>query len=91
MALNIKIFQSSLLPIFLKCNIKLVNVKKVCRNQSSENRVQYLDTDTFQKRYIRNKVSTLRKIILPTNWLRFFVYSTNLVCKMNNCIIPLTI
>ena len=29
--------------------------------------------------------------ILPTNWLRFFVYSTNLVCKMNNCIIPLTI
>ena len=34
---------------------------------------------------------SLRKIILPTNWLRFFVYSTNLVCKMNNCIIPLTI
>ena len=34
---------------------------------------------------------TLRKIILPTNWLRFFVYSTSLVCKMNNCIIPLTI
>ena len=32
-----------------------------------------------------------REIILPTNWLIFFVYSTNLVCKMNNCIIPLMI
>ena len=41
--------------------------------------------------YYNFLVITLRKIILLTNWLRFFVYSTNLVCKMNNCIIPLTI